>query len=49
MLLWLTLIYPCIWVWQRLHPRGGGPYSVAKIHCESSVTMATLADLPQTA
>lgn len=28
-ILWITLIYPMIWIWQRLSPRGGGPYEVA--------------------
>jgi hypothetical protein len=26
--LMLTLIYPCIWLFQRLHPRGGGRWVV---------------------
>ena len=24
----ITLIYPCIWLFQRLHPRGGGHWVV---------------------
>ncbi|KAI9459198.1 hypothetical protein BJY52DRAFT_387488 [Lactarius psammicola] len=27
-LLIITLIYPCIWLFQRLHPRGGGRWAV---------------------
>lgn len=29
-LLWMTLLYPFIWVWQRLHRLGGAPYDVAR-------------------
>lgn len=29
-LLWLTLLYPLIWLWRRLHPTGGAPYNVAR-------------------
>jgi len=31
-LLCITLIYPLIWLWQRLSPRGGGPYEVAYVN-----------------
>jgi hypothetical protein len=27
-LLIITLIYPCIWLFQRFHPRGGGRWKV---------------------
>lgn len=28
-LLWLTMIYPMIWLWQKLHTLGGATYNVA--------------------
>lgn len=33
-LLCITLIYPFIWLWQRCHRLGGGPYQVAVATCE---------------
>lgn len=35
-LLCITLIYPFIWVWQRVHHRGGAPYEVASATCKWS-------------
>ncbi|ORX38964.1 hypothetical protein BD324DRAFT_618014 [Kockovaella imperatae] len=31
-LLWMTLLYPLVWIWQRMHTLGGGPYQVSSIN-----------------
>nr|XP_031862237.1 uncharacterized protein CI109_002202 [Kwoniella shandongensis]KAA5529309.1 hypothetical protein CI109_002202 [Kwoniella shandongensis] len=43
-LLWITLIYPCIWIWKRVHPSGGGTWSLAR----ASYAMKFYPPLPST-
>lgn len=40
----VTLVYPFLWVWQRLSPRGGAPYDVAR----STYAMKFYPPLPST-
>ncbi|WVQ81643.1 hypothetical protein IAT38_003767 [Cryptococcus sp. DSM 104549] len=43
-LAWITLLYPLIWIWQRLHPLGGAPWNVALV----SYSLKTYPPLPST-
>jgi hypothetical protein len=40
-MLFVALLYPLIWVWQRLHPNGGAPYDLANASCTRPFDSAT--------